>query len=80
MSDVGKIILAFRIFTGIHQFTSSKDEKLVEERNNIAPRLMDGENHGAVIIPGQRYQALNDIVGVICIQATCRFVQEENRR
>lgn len=53
LSDVGKIILAFRILARIHQFTSGKEEKLVEERDDIAPRLMDSEYHSAVIVPSQ---------------------------
>jgi hypothetical protein len=42
--------------------------------------LMDSEYHSAVIVPGQRYQAFNHIMCIICVQTTCRLIQEEDRR
>ena len=80
LSDVGEIILAFRKLARIDRFTSGEDKKLVEECDDIAPRLMDGEHHSAVIVPSQRYQALNDVIRIVCVQTTCRLIQEEDRR
>lgn len=69
MSNPHKIIVAARGFSGVNKFALGQKNYLVKERNDIASRLMDGEDDRAVIISCEGNQALDDTQGIVCIES-----------
>ena len=68
MTDALKVVLTLVEVAGIDRLATRKQDKLVEERDYIAARLMNGENNGPVVCFGELYERLDDIVGVKGIQ------------
>ena len=71
LSDKVKIRLTFGEFSGIYETTLCKEYELIKQRDYVATWLVDCEDDSAVIVARQRNQALDDIVGIVCVQ-TCK--------
>lgn len=50
LSDTGEIILAFRKFSRVDKFSHGEYNKLIEQGNDVASRLVDSEHHCAVVV------------------------------
>lgn len=50
ISDALEVRLALRQLSRIDDLALRQQHKLVKEGNNIAPRLMDGEDNGSVVV------------------------------
>lgn len=46
-----EVILAFREFSRVDEFSAGQEDELVEESNDIASWLMDREDDSAIIVP-----------------------------
>jgi hypothetical protein len=55
--------------TGIHELAHRKEDQLIEEGNDIGPRLMDGKYDGAFVVPGEVDKRFDDVEGVVRVQA-----------
>src|SRR3569623_299878 len=64
VTDVVKILLTGGEETGVYSAAGRKKDQPVEESHNVRARLVDGENHGAVVGLGQSHQTLDDIEGI----------------
>ena len=56
-------------FAGIDNFALSKKNQLIEHGDNVAARLVDGEDNSAVVVTSEGDKALHNIVGVVGVQA-----------
>lgn len=68
--DLREIVLAFCELARVDDAALAKDEELVEERNNVAPRLVNRKYDGAIVIPCEGDKGLHDVVRVVRIK-TC---------
>jgi hypothetical protein len=68
LSNAREIILTLREVARIHQLSHREDDELVEQRDYVAPRLVDCEDDCAVVVSSKRHKALDDVVGVVCIE------------
>ena len=51
---------------------------MIKESDNIASRLVDGEDDSAVVVACEGYKTFHDVEGVVSIEATSWLVQEED--
>jgi len=70
LADLGKIHLALRELARVDELARGQEHKLVKEHDNVAERLVDGEDDSPVVIPHQRNVTLHDVVGVVGVE-TC---------
>ena len=68
LSDRSEVFLASGVLSRIDELPLGQKDELIEECHNVAPRLMDREDNGAVIVSGKRNKTLHNIVSVVCIQ------------
>jgi hypothetical protein len=68
MADVVKVSMTPRELSRIDELALRQKNKLIEQRNDIAARLVNGEDYGALVIARKGYQTVHDVVGVECIQ------------
>jgi hypothetical protein len=73
LSDRIEITLALPKFTGIHEASLREKHKLVEKRNDVTTWLMNREDHSAVEVARECDETLNNIEGIVRVQA-CRGV------
>ena len=78
--DTLEIVITFRSVTRVDQFAVGQEDQLVEEGDDVAARLMDGEDDCAVVVSCKRDQTVHHAQGVVRVQSTSRFVEEEDRR
>jgi hypothetical protein len=68
LPDTCKVILAFRELPTVHHFAHSEDDELIEQRDDIASRLMDGKDDSAFIVPSQGDKTLDNIVCIVSVE------------
>lgn len=76
LSDRIEIGLALPKFTGVHEPSLCKKHKLIKKSNDVTTRLMNRENHSAVEVTSECDEALNNVEGVVRVQA-CRRVRKK---
>ena len=64
MTDALKVVLTLVEVAGIDRLATRKQDKLVEERDYIAARLMNGENNGPIVCLSELHQRFDHIVRV----------------
>ena len=52
---------------------------MVEHRDDVAARLVDGEYHSAVVIAGKGSEGIHNIVRVVRVQTAGWLVKEQDR-
>jgi len=65
-------------FARVDKFPRSQEQELIKESDNIASRLVDGEDDSAVVVACEGYKTFHYVEGVVGIEATGWLVQEEN--
>ena len=68
MTNLLQIIITLGRFAGVDEFSPSQKNQLIEERDDVAARLMDCENYGPIIVPGKGYQAAHNAQSIESIQ------------
>ena len=68
--------MAFRELARVHDISVREQHKMVEHRDNVATGLVDGEHHSAVVIAGKGSEGFYNIVRVVRVQTTRRFIKE----
>ena len=76
LSDRIEIGLALPKFTSIHEASLCEKHKLIKKSNDVTTRLMNRENHSAVEVTSECDEALNNVEGVVRVQA-CRRVRKK---
>ena len=71
--------MALREFTRVHNLSVREQHKMIEHRDDVAPRLVDSEHDSAVVITGKGSEGFHNVVRVICVQTARRFVEEQDR-
>jgi len=72
--------MAFRKFTRVHGLSVCEQHKVVKYCDNVATRLVNGENHSAVVIAGKGGEGFHNVISVIRVQTASRLVKEQDRR
>ena len=57
-----------------------EDDELVEEGDDVAARLVDREDDGAVVVARERDEAVDHAQRIVRVEAARGLVQEEDRR
>lgn len=78
VADVIEIWLALGKETRVHKFALGQQDEPVEESDNVGARLVDGEDDSPLVVLGHCDKAFNHIVGIVGVQSTSRFVEEED--
>lgn len=68
VTDRLEIPLTLGELARIHGFSRSQDKQMVKQGDNVAPRLMDCEDDGPVVVARKGYKAVNDVMRVEGIQ------------
>jgi len=71
--------VAFREFARVHSISMCEQHEVIEHRDDVAARLVDGKHHGAVVITGKGSEGFHDVVCIIRVQTAGRLVQEQDR-
>ena len=79
MPNCSEVIRALVCIARVYQFTLCEHEQLIEEGDNVAAGLVDGEHYGAIVILGEGNQARHDAQRIESVQAARRLIQEEDR-
>jgi hypothetical protein len=69
LSDRIEIRLTFSEFPRIYKAALREKYELIEKSYYIATRLMDCEDDGTIVVARKRNQTVDDIIGVVCVQA-----------
>lgn len=67
-ADARKVFLAFGQCAGVDEFTSGQQNKLIEESNDVAARLVDGEDDCPVVVSCKRAETLYNVERIVRIQ------------
>jgi hypothetical protein len=77
LSDRIEIGLALLKLTGIHEASLCEKHKLIKKSNDVTARLMNRENHSAFEVARECDETLDNIEGVVRVQACRRVVKKE---
>ena len=77
LSDRIEIGLALPKFAGIHETSLCEKHKLIKKGNYVTTWLMDRENHSAVVVARQCDETLNNVEGVVRVQAYRRVEKKK---
>jgi hypothetical protein len=76
LSDRIEIGLALPKFAGIHKASLCEKHKLVEKSNDVTTWLMNRENDSAIEVARECDETLNNVEGVVRVQACRRAVRK----
>lgn len=77
--DPLKVVVAFREFARVHHLSVCEQNKVIEHCDNVAARLVNSEQHSAVVIAGKGSEGFHNVVCVIRVQTAGRLVKEQDR-
>lgn len=80
LPDIFQIFIALGQLARVNHLALREKHQFIEERYYVTARLMNGEHYRAVIIPGKGHQTVDDAEGIVRVEATRRFIEEEDRR
>ena len=69
VSDRLEVVLALVVRARVHNLTLGKQHAPVEQGDNVGPRLVDRKDDGAVVVPGERDERLDDVERVERVEA-----------
>lgn len=57
--------MALAYFARVDHLATRQKDELVKHGNNVASWLVDSENHGAVVVFGERDERFDNVEGVV---------------
>lgn len=69
VSDRLEVVLALFVRARVDDLSLGEKHEPIEEGDNVGPRLVDGEDDGAVVVPGERDERLDDVERVERVEA-----------
>src|SRR5690242_13163145 len=76
VADIVEIGLTAVEGARVHGSAFSEKDQLIEERNNVRSRLVNGKDNGPVVVLDQGSETFDDVERIVCIQPAGGFVQE----
>lgn len=68
MSDFREVIGDFVRFARVNELAASENYELVEEGDDVATRLVNGEDNGTVVIARERNETVDDAQSVVRVE------------
>ena len=68
MSDLREVIGDFVRFAGVNELAACENNELVEEGDDVATRLVNGEDNGTVVIARERNETVDDAQSVVRVE------------
>lgn len=63
-----EVVLALGVLSRVDNSTLCEQDEPVEEGNDVASRLMDGEDDGSIVLSGEGDERLDDVERVESIE------------
>ena len=68
MSDFRKVIGDFVRFAGVNELAARENDELIEEGDDVATRLVNGEDNSTVVIARERNETVDDAQSVVRVE------------